>query len=251
MTEKRRFDVSIRMTVFFGPGELPAQALAIHPVRLAFACGSDGAPALAAIGDSLPHGCDADIIFLVDPEGCREVLGHAPEEHGVWYLTTEQRALALALRDCALPEPAAQTLRTVRAVELLWSVTEAVRTEALIAADGAGLLCELDARRIAKARALIDQSAHEKLTLDAIARACGLNRVKLSQGFRAIFGCSVGEAIAERRLTSAHELLRVTDLPVSSVGYRCGYNNNASFSRAFSRRYGLAPTQLRARRAAA
>ena len=251
MVEKRRFDVSIRMTVFFGPGEVPADAATLHPIRLAFVCGDDGRSALVAIDDAIPGGTDPDIVFLVDPDGCREVLGHAPKERGVWHLTSEQRVLALALRDCALPEPAAMTLRTVRAVELLWSVTDGVRSAGQVPADGAGVLCELDARRIAKAHTLIHDSAHEKLTLAKISRVCGLNRAKLTKGFRATFGCTVAEAIAERRLASAHELLRVTDLPVASVGYQCGYHNNASFSRAFSRRFGVAPTQLRAGRTAA
>ena len=61
-----------------------------------------------------------------------------------------------------------------------------------------------------------------------------------------MFDCSVAEAIAERRLGGAHQLLLVTDLPVSAIGYRCGYSNNASFARAFSRRFGLAPSQVRA-----
>jgi AraC family transcriptional activator of pyochelin receptor len=65
-----------------------------------------------------------------------------------------------------------------------------------------------------------------------------------------MFDCSVTEAIAERRLNGAHRMLLVTDLPVSSIGYRCGYRNNASFARAFTRRFGMAPTQLRASAAA-
>ena len=66
-----------------------------------------------------------------------------------------------------------------------------------------------------------------------------------------MFDMTVADAIADRRLGGASELLRSTDLPVSSIGYRCGYLNNASFTRAFSRRYGLAPTQYRAHRIAA
>ena len=45
--------------------------------------------------------------------------------------------------------------------------------------------------------------------------------------------------------------LAASDLPVGSIGYRCGYSNNASFTRAFSRRYGIAPTRLRALEVAA
>jgi AraC family transcriptional activator of pyochelin receptor len=46
-------------------------------------------------------------------------------------------------------------------------------------------------------------------------------------------------------------MLLATDLPVSSVGYACGYLSNASFTRAFSRRYGVVPSRLRAEEMAA
>lgn len=96
-------------------------------------------------------------------------------------------------------------------------------------------------------RRLVDERWREKLTLDGIARACGLNRAKLTRGFRQAFGSSVADRVADRRLQGAHRLLLATDLPVSSIGYR----NNASFTRAFSRRYGVAPTRLRAMEMAA
>ena len=98
---------------------------------------------------------------------------------------------------------------------------------------------------------MIDERWRENPTLDGIARACGLNRTKLTRGFRSMFACSVSDAIAERRLGGARQMLLATDLPIASVGYRCGYLNNASFARAFARRFGEAPSQLRAQRAAA
>jgi AraC family transcriptional activator of pyochelin receptor len=66
-----------------------------------------------------------------------------------------------------------------------------------------------------------------------------------------MFAMSVADAIADRRLGGARQLLLATDLPVSAIGYKCGYLNNASFTRAFSRRFGQAPTQLRNARLAA
>ena len=108
-----------------------------------------------------------------------------------------------------------------------------------------------DVRSAPQARRLIDERWHEKLTLDSIARACGINRAKLTRGFRSMFATTVADAIADMRLRGAGEMLRSTDLPVSSIGYRCGYLNNASFTRAFSRHYGVAPTQYRAHRLAA
>jgi len=246
MAEKNRFEVSIRMSVFFGPGEVLESDLSLHPIRIGFALDCDRGASLVAIGPECRDAGQFDIVFVVDPEGCRQVLGDVPEDNGTWHLTSEQRSIALALLNCALSEPAAQTLRTIKAVELLCAVTTGLRDGSLVPAHGACEMDELDTRRIMAARRIIDEGWGEKLTLDSIARASGLNRVKLTRGFRAVFDCSVAEAIAERRLGGARQMLLVTNLPVSAIGYRCGYRNNASFTRAFSRRFGMAPTQLRA-----
>jgi AraC family transcriptional activator of pyochelin receptor len=249
--EKRRFDISPRMTVFYGPGSVPSDADGLHPTRLAFTLGGEHGLALVAVGEHLRDAREVDLVFLVDPDRCREMLGDVPHEDGIWHLSSEQRAIALALLACDLPEPAAHAMRTIKAVELLCAIVTDLRGDRLVPAGGTGLIGELDSRRIMMARRVIDDSWREKLTLDSIARACGLNRVKLTRGFRAMFDCTVAEAITERRLGGAHQLVLVTDLPISSIGYRCGYTNNASFTRAFSRRYGMAPTQLRAGAAAA
>ena len=104
---------------------------------------------------------------------------------------------------------------------------------------------------MASARELIEENWRERLTLSQIARSCGLNRSKLSRGFRELYRCSVSEAIAERRLAEARRELLATDLPVGLIGYRSGYQNNASFSRAFCRRFGIPPSDFRARGMAA
>ncbi|HEX7695067.1 MAG TPA: AraC family transcriptional regulator, partial [Sphingomonas sp.] len=174
-----------------------------------------------------------------------------PGNDARWHLSSDLRAIVIAMVDCRLATPVRETLRLAKSIELLCAVFEKLGQDALIPADGAGELNEIDARRIVAAKRLIDERWHEKLTLDAIARACGINRAKLTRGFRTMFDMTVADAIADRRLGGASELLRSTDLPVSSIGYRCGYLNNASFTRAFSRRYGLAPTQYRAHRIAA
>jgi AraC family transcriptional activator of pyochelin receptor len=104
---------------------------------------------------------------------------------------------------------------------------------------------------VIEARRLIDEHWSEKLTLGQIARRCGLNRTKLTRGFRELYRCSVTEALAEKRLGEARRQLVATDLPVGIIGYRSGYTNNASFTRAFGRRFGVSPTDFRATRIAA
>jgi AraC family transcriptional activator of pyochelin receptor len=192
------------------------------------------------------------IILLVDRSACERLLSaQLSFSNGATYLIpAELRAISLALRDCTMPPAAAEPYRLAKSIELLCEILRAFAAGEMIAVS-ANVLNFADYRRIAEARKLIDENWSEPLTLSQIARRCGLNRSKLSRGFRALFQCSVSEALAERRLSEARRQLISTDLPVGLIGYRSGYQNNASFSRAFCRRYGMPPSGLRTRVAAA
>jgi len=192
------------------------------------------------------------IIFLVDRSACERLLSTALSfaDGETYFLPADLRSIALAIRDCTMLPAAAEPYRLAKSIELL---CEMLRTfaEGKMLAVKARILSDADCRRIAAARQLIDANWSEPLTLSQIARRCGLNRSKLSRGFRAVFHCSVGEALADRRLSEARRQLLSTDLPVGLIGYRSGYQNNASFSRAFSRRYGVPPSNLRMKAIAA
>src|SRR3546814_9580770 len=63
----------------------------------------------------------------------------------------------------------------------------ALRTGSLVAVEGQPSLSEGDISRIAAARRIVDTRWHEKLTIDNIARSCGINRDKLTRGFRELY----------------------------------------------------------------
>lgn len=136
--------------------------------------------------------------------------------------------------------------QAAKGLELLCELLRLHAAGELLPLAGDGALSAADTRRVVAARRLIEERCAEKLTLEVIARSCGLNRSKLTRGFRELFGSSVAEAIADRRLERASQMLISTDMPVSSVGYKAGYLNNASFARAFGRRFGRTPTDFRA-----
>ena len=249
MEVKQRIRVSDEMLSFVGVGSVPATGWPADVIALSFRL--DDAT-LAVHAD--PTGAamaDSDLACVVTAAACRRIFGSSPDADAHWHLPSELRALVLAILDCRLLGEARDTLRLAKSIELLCATFAMIGDAALIPTDAIGDLSEGDARRIVAARRLIDERWHEKLTLDSIARACGINRAKLTCGFRAMFATTVADAIADLRLRSAGEMLRATDLPVSSIGYRCGYLNNASFTRAFSRRYGVAPTVYRTHRLAA
>jgi AraC family transcriptional activator of pyochelin receptor len=236
--------VSPEMMSFVGPGTVPTGEWFSRRVVMWFAGIEGGGDAVFGCGtDDL---ASAALVLVVDEAACHRIFEMLPDDGGPWHLPAELRAIVFAIRDCALPARMTETLRLAKSIELLCAVFDRFRAGTLVAVDGNAALTEMDTARIATARRIVSERWHEKLTLDGIARACGLNRGKLARGFRAMYDCSVTDALTEQRLAGARALLQGTDLPVKAIGYRCGYLNNASFTRAFSRHYGVAPTRFRA-----
>lgn len=246
---KLRIDVSPEMVAFIGAGPLPVPAWPVPGVGFAYRLAA-GTFAF----DPDPHAdrlADAEIAFVVTADACTRIFGGAPSRAAEWHLPADLRGVALTIRDIPSANAAATTLRLAKCIELLCVTFAKLGDGTLVPADGGGALSTAEAQRIAEARRLIDERWHEKLTLDSISRACGLNRAQLTRGFRSMFAMSVADAITDRRLGGARDLLLATDLPISSIGYRCGYLNNASFTRAFARRFGQAPKSFRTRALAA
>jgi AraC-like DNA-binding protein len=89
--------------------------------------------------------------------------------------------------------------------------------------------------------------ADAELTPQAVARACGISLSYLHQIFHAS-GSGVEESIFAERLEACRTLLldpRARHLSVSTIAYRAGFSHAAHFSRAFKRRFGLTPSELR------
>ncbi|MFI6812846.1 AraC family transcriptional regulator [Nonomuraea sp. NPDC050328] len=77
------------------------------------------------------------------------------------------------------------------------------------------------------------------------ARRLGVPLAELRQTVRRLTGSSPKEYVLGLRLSRAKELLAGSDLPVAAVARRCGYEDPAYFTRIFTRRVGLPPTEFR------
>lgn len=254
MVARECIEVSPEMVALIGSGEFPGHPWPPEPVALSYTLGSVGNPATVRwiadpSEDDVDHG---QLLLIVSASAVRRLFGSlSSDQQGCFHITQELREIALAIWDCAMPEAVREPYRLAKSIELLCDTLLAIGEGALVPVLGDGHMSLQDSRRLLQARAMIDDRWAEKLTLDMLSRACGLNRAKLTRGFRTMFNCSVADALAEKRLECARTMLLSTDLPVASVGYRCGYLNNASFTRAFTRRFGVAPSQYRAERLAA
>lgn len=249
---------SPELTMLIGPVAVVADQLPADPVVFAFSLGGDGASLRIFTRPVVPMliemaGADEDTLLVVARAALVRLYGWTDldQEGAAFHVSHELAAILMRVADTGRSIDALIAYRFAKSLELLCETVAALQDGRLVPLAGDGLLSERDTRSIVAARAMIDRQWHEKLTLDGIARTCGINRAKLTRGFRDLYGCTISEALAERRLAEAQAKLLTTDLPVSSIGYASGYLNNASFTRAFGRRFGLSPSDFRAMRRAA
>lgn len=75
-----------------------------------------------------------------------------------------------------------------------------------------------------------------------LAARVGLNRNKLTLGFRDVFKCSPHEYSRDARMDWAHRLLKDGAMGVAQVAGAVGYTSASAFSRAYSEHFGFPPS---------
>lgn len=101
--------------------------------------------------------------------------------------------------------------------------------------------------RMRELLAYLQTSFDQRLTVAAVARRFATNRTTLQERFAAVTGRTLMDYVTALRIEVAQGLLRDTLLPVTEVGARTGYADAASFSRAFRKQVGAAPSEYRER----
>jgi len=245
--------VSSEMTTLVGQGQIPSAKLPPDAIAFVISGTARGSMLTCCSVSALDSFPAAPLILVVQAAACKRLFNVRPQVGDAWHIPSKLLALALSITDCEATGAARDTLRLARSIELLCQIHAAYAEESFVSANSPdeAALSEMDVARIAGVRRLVDQRWQEKLTIAELARAGGLNRDKLVRGFRGLYGATILEVLTERRLAEARRMLLATDLPVASVAYRCSYLNNAAFTRAFSRKFGVAPSTLRRTGAAA
>ena len=83
------------------------------------------------------------------------------------------------------------------------------------------------------------------LSVETVASEMYITRGQLNRRVKAITGVTTQQYILHLRLEQGRLLLESTELPIAEIGYQCGFEDAASFSRAFKRAFGQSPTQFR------
>ncbi|HWK95359.1 MAG TPA: AraC family transcriptional regulator [Pseudolabrys sp.] len=105
----------------------------------------------------------------------------------------------------------------------------------------------LDGRRLARVLDCIEENLGSDLTLESLAEVACLSRYHFARAFRDATGVPPHRFISARRLDHAKQLLGGTSLSLAEVAFACCFSSQASFTRAFHKRVGMAPGEYRKR----
>lgn len=104
----------------------------------------------------------------------------------------------------------------------------------------------VDDPQVSSALRLIREHACERLDVPDLLQAVGLSRSSLERRFAQVLGRSPKAEILRVRLQRAKQLLMDSQLPLSSVAEKAGFEHPEHMSRLFKKKIGVTPGQFRA-----
>ena len=91
----------------------------------------------------------------------------------------------------------------------------------------------------------IEENLTAELSPEDCAEKCGYSLSNMQKMFRCTFHIGISDYIARRRLTAAAKELIETDSSVLDIAVKYGYNSHETFTRAFTRLWGVSPSKFR------
>ncbi len=94
-------------------------------------------------------------------------------------------------------------------------------------------------------RKYLDEHYMDAIDLQEVAEKLNMSTHYMSHVFKATFGYSPMNYLIRRRIGEAQTLLITTDLPITEIGERVGYETTSYFSTQFAKQVGMSPKKYR------
>ncbi|MDB2407957.1 GlxA family transcriptional regulator [Jannaschia sp.] len=100
-------------------------------------------------------------------------------------------------------------------------------------------------RLVSRALVLMDQNIEAPVPIPIIAQHLGCSLKSLQRRFASSLNATPGQVYRYRRLIAVRSLVESTNLSISEIAARCGYENASSMTRAFRNQFGATPMGVR------
>lgn len=108
-----------------------------------------------------------------------------------------------------------------------------------------GLLAAYSSPKLSKALDFIHNNIDQRLNIETLAKQAGMSRSSFSELFKKIVELSPADYIVQWKMTQAYRWLADEAISIYDASKRCGYESEASFSKAFKRVIGSGPGEIR------
>jgi AraC-like DNA-binding protein len=135
--------------------------------------------------------------------------------------------------------------RRAKMAEVLWLVMNHLRRADFERADDDEAISRREIDGIERVRCFLEEHPGRNVTTDQLGRMAAMNRTKLRSLFKRVHGMTMFEYRQALIMKCADEMLRQQNFTISEIGYRLGFREPSSFSIAYRRFYGHAPSALR------
>ena len=95
------------------------------------------------------------------------------------------------------------------------------------------------------AHRFIHENVSKKITIKDICAAVGCSKTNLIGSYKRDYGMTINNAINEAKLTEAKRLLEEEDISISDIAEKTGFYDQSYFSKVFSSRCGISPSDYR------
>ncbi|WP_051309369.1 helix-turn-helix domain-containing protein [Desulfogranum japonicum] len=106
-------------------------------------------------------------------------------------------------------------------------------------------LSHREEERVREAYHLLRNNLEEPPSLCELSRKVGINRNKLNDGFKRLYGNTVFNVLRKLRLHQACDLLVFSEKSLADIALTVGYSDQANFTTAFRRQFGKTPLAFR------
>lgn len=176
------------------------------------------------------------------------------------YFSTIRRMFERAKRGLAFPESAIQVLRedilnlahnndsfasVVRLFNLLYRLSLVEDAHELASASFTGENIDIEDTRITLIRDYIARNYQHDICQQELADLLHMSPTTFTRFFRHRTGKAPNRYIIDYRLGIAARLLLTTKMPVSEIGFTCGFNTLSHFNRLFRESKGCTPSDFR------